>query len=79
LAFAADAERFDPARLPFAWAGECPRLADKNALDEPIEMIEDGAAEMRQRFGLPVALIIIDAMTSASGLPTPTIRARRRA
>jgi len=67
IAFAADAQAFDAARLPFAWAGECPRLAEPDACDKLIGDIEDGVAEMRERFGLPVALVIIDAMTSAAG------------
>jgi hypothetical protein len=67
LTFAADAKTFGPDRLPFAWAGECPRLAADDACDRLLTMIADGTRQMQARFDLPVALIIVDAMTSAAG------------
>jgi hypothetical protein len=67
IAFGADAQPFEAERLPFAWAGECPRLADPDDYDLLIRDIKDGVREMRERFGMEVSLIVIDAMTSASG------------
>ena len=67
LMFAADAQLFNSDRLPFAWVGECPRLTADNAYERLVALIADGARQMQERFSLPVALIIIDAMTSAAG------------
>ena len=67
LIFAADAQLFNSDRLPFAWVGECPRLAADNACERLMALIAEGARQMQEKFGLPVALVIIDAMTSAAG------------
>jgi hypothetical protein len=61
------AVQVDPAHMPFAWIEACPRLTADNALDEMRKIVEAAKAEMLKRFGLPLALVIIDAMTSAAG------------
>jgi hypothetical protein len=67
LTFAPDAQPFDQGRLPFAWAVECPRLAAPDGGERLMAMVDDGVRECAERYGLPVALIIIDAMTSCAG------------
>lgn len=67
LLFAVDAQHFDPKHLPFAWANECPRLAAEDAYERLSTVIEDGMRLIQEERGLPVALVIIDAMTSAAG------------
>ncbi len=57
----------DPKRMPFAWIEACPRLTANNALDELCKIVEAAKAGMQERFGLPIALIIIDALMPAAG------------
>ena len=53
--------------LPFAWRGDCPALMDKNAADVLCRTANQAAADLHHKFGLPVALIVIDTMITAAG------------
>jgi AAA domain len=53
--------------LPFAWRGDCPPLTDKNAADALCRLADEAAADLKRRFGLPVALIWVDTMVTAAG------------
>jgi hypothetical protein len=63
---APQAEDVDPARLPFAWAEGCPVLTGDQAFAELRAVIANAERAMQERFALPLALIVIDAMTSAA-------------
>ena len=52
--------------LPFAWRGDCPALMDKNAPDTLCGIANEAAADLKRRFGLPVALIWIDTLITAA-------------
>jgi len=54
-------------QLPFAWRGDCPALTDQNAVDKLCCLAIEAAAELKRKFDLPVALIIIDTMITAAG------------
>ncbi len=54
-------------QLPFAWRGDCPALTDQNAVDKLCRLANEAAAELKRKFDLPVALIIIDTMITAAG------------
>ena len=47
--------------------GRRPRLTADNAYERLMALIADGARQMQERFGLSVALILIDASPSAAG------------
>ncbi len=53
-------------RMPFARIKSCPKLTDDDALPTLIAIAKAAAAELKRRFNLPLALIEIDAMTSAA-------------
>ena len=61
-----DAVKIDPEKTPFVWAKRSPRLSDPEAFGELRAMVGDAARGMRERFGLPLALIIIDALMPAA-------------
>ena len=61
-----DAVKVDPKKMPFVWAKSSPRLADPKALDELRAMANEAARGMKERFGLPLALIFIDALMPAA-------------
>ena len=52
---------------PFAWVESCPPLIGKNAADEICAIAEPIAKELEERFGVPLALIIIDTVIAGSG------------
>ncbi|WP_238178838.1 ATP-binding protein [Methylobacterium oxalidis] len=54
-------------RLPFAWAEECPRLVDRNAAEQLIETATLAQEHLRDVFGLPLALVIIDTVAAGAG------------
>jgi hypothetical protein len=54
-------------KAPFAWQETSPRLLDADACVKLVAMIKAGAEEMQRRFGLPVALVIIDTAGKAAG------------
>jgi hypothetical protein len=43
--------------LAFAWRGDCPVLANKNAITELCAIADEATAELGRNFGLPVVLI----------------------
>jgi AAA domain/Bifunctional DNA primase/polymerase, N-terminal len=52
--------------LPFAWRGDCPALTDQNTVDKLCRLAIEATAELKRKFNLPVALIIIDTMITAA-------------
>jgi AAA domain/RepB DNA-primase from phage plasmid len=54
-------------RLPFFCLDEIPRLVEKEASNKIAATAKTVAAEMQQRFGLPLALIIIDTVAAGAG------------
>jgi hypothetical protein len=56
----------DPQRMPFVWRKSCPQLADLSTLDELRKIVAAAATGMKERFGLPLALVLIDALTTAA-------------
>jgi hypothetical protein len=54
-------------RLPFAWIRSCPKLTSNDALAHLTAIATAAARRLEERFSLPLALIVIDAMTSAGG------------
>ena len=63
---AEDAVIIDPEKTPFAWAKRSPRLSDPESVGELRAMIGEAERGMRERFGLPLALVIIDALMPAA-------------
>jgi hypothetical protein len=57
----------DPARLPFAWIASCPPLTADGAARELCSIVAAAANGMEMRFGLPLALTIIDTLMPAAG------------
>lgn len=53
-------------RLPFAWRGACPPLANENAIEALCELADEAAAQFKARFDLPIVLIIIDTLIAAA-------------
>ena len=47
-------------KAPFAWLEQCPRLLDKTSGAELADMIKAADQEMRQRFDVPLVLVVID-------------------
>jgi hypothetical protein len=62
-----DAAAIDPAHMPFAWVETCPRLTSDSAVDELERIIGAAAQGMKERFGLPLALVVIDTLMPAAG------------
>ena len=54
------------ARVPFAWSNSCPRLLDKDAAKELAAIAKDAGEQMQVKFGLPLALIVIDTIGAAA-------------
>ena len=54
-------------RLPFAWRGDCPALANKNAASTLCAIADEAAADLDRNFGLPVVVIWIDTIITAAG------------
>lgn len=55
------------ADLPFAWIEECPRLVSLEAAEVLIQIAEGAATEMKSRYGLPLALIVVDTVAAGAG------------
>lgn len=65
---AAAGERpIDPNDMPFAWIEECPRLVDRDAADTLALTADAAARELRERYDLPLALIIVDTVAAGAG------------
>jgi hypothetical protein len=60
------AVKIDPGTMPFVWAKRAPRLSDPESFGELRAMVSDAARGMHERFGLPLALIVIDALMPAA-------------
>jgi hypothetical protein len=54
-------------RLPFFCLDECPRLLERGAANKIAAGANTIAAQMRQRFGWPLVLIIIDTVVASAG------------
>jgi hypothetical protein len=52
---------------PFAWTDTCPPLIGNNAADEICAIAEPIAKVMKERFGVPLVLIIIDTVIAGAG------------
>ena len=52
--------------MPFTWVRHSPRLSDPVAFVELRALINAAAKGMKERFGLPLALVIIDALMPAA-------------
>ena len=57
----------DPTRMPFAWIEKCPLLTADDAPAKLREIVSAAAEGMKTRFGLPLALIVIDTLMPAAG------------
>jgi hypothetical protein len=57
----------DPSDLPFAWIEECPRLVDRDAVDTLIATADAAVAELRERYDLQLALVIVDTVAAGAG------------
>ena len=60
------AVKIDPEKMPFVWAKRSPPLSDPASFVELRALVDDAARGMKERFGLPLALIIIDALMPAA-------------
>jgi RecA-family ATPase len=68
-AIAAPPRAVKPVLLPFTWIDEVPKLSDANTCRQLIDIARRQAdSEMQKRFGVPLALIIVDTMSAAAGL-----------
>jgi len=56
----------DPERMPFVWIEACPRLTADDATAELNKIVGAAHREMQKRFGLPLVLVIIDALMPAA-------------
>jgi hypothetical protein len=57
----------DPKAMPFAWVETCPKLSADDALPKFRSLVTAAAEGMQKRFGLPLALGIIDTLSPAAG------------
>jgi hypothetical protein len=55
----------DLAALPFAWIKNCPNLQDNGDFNRLVATAKHMAKDIRDRFDLPLALIIIDTLSAA--------------
>jgi hypothetical protein len=67
LQAADDAEAIRPTWMPLAWIEGCPPLTAKDASVRLRSIMLEAVSGMRVRFGLPIALVIIDALMPAAG------------
>jgi hypothetical protein len=61
-----DAVVVDPKRMPFSWVKFSPQLTDPEAAAALRTLFAYTSKEMKARFGLPLALVIIDALMPAA-------------
>ncbi|GAA0256211.1 hypothetical protein LNAOJCKE_5444 [Methylorubrum aminovorans] len=57
----------DPDDLPFAWIEECPRLVEAEAVEILAKVAEQAADELRTRYDMPLALIVLDTVAAGAG------------
>ena len=53
-------------RLPFAWIEQCPSLKDDDAFEHLVATALKAATHIREQFGLPLVLILIDTLNAAA-------------
>ena len=53
--------------LPFAWLEECTKLTSSAALANLEVILAEAARKMRERFDLPLALVVFDTLSSSAG------------
>ena len=53
------------AELPFAWINDCPNLQDDGSFDKLVLTAKHAAQNIRDRYDLPLVLIIIDTFSAA--------------
>jgi hypothetical protein len=63
--------------MPFAWARRSAPLSDPEAFGELRTLIAETARGMQERFGLPLALVIIDALMPVAQFKDADKRPRR--
>jgi hypothetical protein len=56
----------DIEHMPYAWITACPQLAAPNAFKSLCAVIKPVSDAMKEKFGLPLALIMIDALSPAA-------------
>ena len=55
------------APLPFTWVDDVPTISKPGALNRLVEIAREAEGGMRKKFGLPLALIVVDTMAAAAG------------
>ena len=63
----ADWIKGDRTALPFTWVGSGIPLCEKGALEQLTAIAHEAAATMAERFGVDLALIIVDTVAAAAG------------
>ncbi|MCJ2135621.1 AAA family ATPase [Methylobacterium sp. J-026] len=61
------AQEIDLDHLPFAWIEECPRLVEKDAVAHLQAVVQAVTEHLRDSFGLPLAMIVIDTIAAGAG------------
>ena len=69
--------KIDPDGMPFVWAKSSPCLSDPEAFGDLRAMVAEAARGMQERFGLPLALVIIDALMPVAQFKDADKRPRR--
>jgi DNA polymerase I-like protein with 3'-5' exonuclease and polymerase domains len=54
-------------RAPISWRESCPTLLANGATEQLIKVIQEAGDECQARFGMPIALVIIDVLVDAAG------------
>jgi hypothetical protein len=52
--------------LPFAWIEECPSLKEEASFERLAAIVQAAAAQMTERFGVDLVLIVIDTLSAAA-------------
>jgi hypothetical protein len=52
--------------LPFAWIEECPSLKEEASFERLVAIVLDAAAQMKGRFNVDLALIVIDTLSASA-------------
>jgi AAA domain len=56
----------DLENLPFAWIEECPSLKDEANFKRMVAIAQTVVGNMKEQFGLPLALIVVDTLSAAA-------------
>jgi hypothetical protein len=56
-------------RVPFRWYETTPMLLQKGALETLVAMAQQADRSLRQEFGLPLGLVVIDTIAACAGYP----------